>query len=273
MAQPDLVIENKGRKVYQQKLEKEQDATTGVLDTYKPKTVGAYHFEYKVLPKQTVVKSIQENPDKITIVYTIRVINDSDDNDTFKIELAALKPNASWVVQIKGKSPPFNLDVSANSEEALELEIISDGASNPGDIAFGIVSAEDLDDSVSKDYVKGIVGVNLAAYNDVLKEAELLALDEALFPSDAVYSSQNVIETYIKEESQKLYEDFTSKLDGIKFASLIVAKKFICKTIVLRLLEKASTYSLTGGLTYIRVMDRLKEQLTNDARDLFMEAI
>jgi hypothetical protein len=273
MAQPDLVIENKGRKIYQKKLEKEEDADTGVLDTFKPDTVGVSRYDYKVIPDQSVVRSVQEDPDKVTVTYTIRVINDSDDDDTFKIELKTLKPNANWVVQIKGKSPPFNLDVSAESEETLELEIVSDGAANPGDIAFGIVSAEDLDDSVSKDYVKGIVAVNIATYSDVLKEAELLALDEALFPSDAVYSSQDVIESYIKEESQKLYEDFTSKLDGIKFASLEVAKKFICRTIVLRLLEKASTYSLTGGLTYIRVIDRLKEELANEARNLFMEAI
>jgi len=249
LTRPDLVIDNKGRYIYNKFLSfsKRSEAWKHLRQT-----IDSSSISFKV-------GSAGE-----TFVFLLQLFNDGDEGQTYKLRRyeSLFKPTgAAWSSELRyngsAVSFPYSITLAKRSSANFELRITAPATiTYSGEIGSVTILAEEEDNEESTDLVRGVAIINPVAYTDILKEIEHLAEDEGLFPSGSTYGSQASIESMILHECNSIYGKCLSALDGIRFGYTDEVKNFIIYRIVARLLQKSAAYSLDGGVLYARVIDK-----------------
>lgn len=247
MVTPDLVIETKGRLVFER------------LPLEFSERVKLKQKERRELSeRQTIANVLNISSTK---VFNLRLINDSTGTSTFIIRAVSILPSG-WSFVLKkdniSQTLPIEMSVAAENEIALALEITTSATLKIGQLGIVIVQAYDKLSTDEEDCVKAIVGYPFAIENDILREAETLAKDEALFPlsSKFIFTYSDFINNAIIEESEMLLQNYLTEIDGIFFERTLLAKQHIVSKIILRLLRKSAGMALDGGATLYRIIQR-----------------
>jgi len=253
---PNLVIENKGRYVYcntfieghQEKTTQERERITSekvAVKAYKPATATSLDF-----------KLIAYNDDNEDHDYTIKVYQKTAPNSFTAI---GIFDGASIL-------DSYSFSLSKRSSKELRVRFTIAATSTKGQIANCILRIERDDDETQFDTVQTIVIIHFADYEDVKRASEYFVTDEVLFPSGAYYGSQAVVEKEIELATEEIAYWSMIILQGTSFAHLEIAKSYCIVTSLLRLLERAMVYVLSGGVEFMPIYDRLKERQTELAK-------
>ncbi len=239
---PDLVIEDKGRG----------------------------RFEDFPSALQTVAKSIHDNAFEH---FYIRIINDDEYNKaTFVLEALSALPSNDWEIDYflsNDKNPepadeitmPYEIEIDAKSEKMLVIGFLSPDYFEAGDMANTVITAYQKNNENDKDSVKIICGLPFAWEADVLKEIEMFAKAETLFPKTATYDSSTFLEDALLQESDRLYQLCLEDLNGVTFEKIETAKNIVVYRVICRLLRKAAVYMIGGEAVYLRTQENYEKEI------------
>jgi len=250
---PNLVVENKGRYLYSNTFIKDYEDK----DTLEREEITSEKIAVKTIKSGTAT----------TIIFKLIAYNDDEEDHSYTLKAYQItKPSSFGSIGIWDGSSivsSYSFSISKRTSKEIEIRFISTSSVSKGEIANCILRIERSDNEELFDTVQTIVVIQFANYDDVKKESEYFVTDDVLFPSGATYDSQTVVEQIIADASEEIAYWNLKSLQGTSFAYLSLAKEYCICSALLKLLDRAMIYILSGGAEFMPIYDKLQQRKKN----------
>ena len=233
LLKPDIVINGKGRFVYQCiKNYETKDATDSLLDNAQICKL--------ILPSSASTTST---------TYDIRIYNDDDSTHTLYLDWYYNLETNWTLTMLDGAttiSSGYTTEMQGMTIKTLTATLNLPASPSLGTTGSFILRGNFEDDDKSTDCVAGLTGIYVADYTEVMKLFEALVVDKGLYPSTNTYSSTVGVGEILKIANEMVY-NFVGNPWSTKIVNQEIARTYACYLTAKMLLEKTAAYSYHGS--------------------------
>jgi len=263
MVQPNIVIESKGRYIFQRLISKTD--SSGLKNTEID----------RLDDSKTVVKPMTAPADQIpsSITYYGMIYNDEDDDDTWILKIKQGRLNSSWVISVE-IDDVLKVDGDEISTTSFQMHIVkitltrslntappADPPLIDGECCFAIIQMYPKstgDVLADQDCIKTVGVLPIVYLDDIELNMEQLIEDEIIFPEDADKLSDEVIEEFIHNRTTEVLEWLIRRLNSITIPDYEYVRRFIINRVKKDCYQRFIDYSISGGQEFMANIQELK---------------
>jgi len=260
MVQPNIVIESKGRYVFQRLISK--------ADTEGMKNVDIDRLDDTKTAVKVMTMPVAGTPSQI-LFYGI-LYNDSSNEETWILKIHEGKLHTAWtiVVSIDGVSVVDGDEIATTPNKMHMLQIsltrsleVADPALIPGECCFALLQMYPksvLDVLAEQDAFKVVGVIPIITVSDIELNMEQLIEDEIIFPEDADILSDTVITEFIHNRSTEVVEWLIKRLNSVTIPDYDLVRRFLLNRVKKDCYQRFIDYSVSGGQEFMANITQLK---------------
>jgi len=257
-ARPNIVIDSKGRHVYQRLMSEEDAQSMKNTDRHRldeRKTVA------KMMPRPIT------GPESYSM-YGMIFNDDQSESDTMGVKIKIGKLSTEWtvVVTVNGVVVADGDTFSMDAGEMFPIKVTMTRTETDivdGELCFAVIqmypqtSADIID---YQDAFKVAMIPQFVLFNDIDLNMEQLIEDEVIFPDDADYVTEDVINEFIKHRTDEVIDWLIRRLNNVIIPDYEHVRRFIINRVKKDCYQRFIDYSISGGGEFMTNINQLKDE-------------